>query len=54
MNGYETWGNLNVLVRDEPRYVSPQEIQRLERIAVGRICRCGDCVCCKEKENQND
>lgn len=21
-----------------------------ERIAVGRICRCGECLCCKTKE----
>jgi hypothetical protein len=32
----------------EPRYVSSAEFQRQERIAVGRICRCGNCVCCKE------
>ena len=44
----ETWANLNVLVREEPPYVSPEEYRRLERVAVGRICRCGDCICCRE------
>lgn len=44
----ETWANLNVLVRAEAPYVSPEERQRLERVAVGRICRCGDCICCQE------
>lgn len=29
-------------------YVSPQERQRQERIAVGRICKCGTCICCYE------
>ena len=44
----ETWANLNVLVRAEAPYISPEERQRLERVAVGRICRCGDCICCQE------
>lgn len=25
-----------------------EEYLRLERVAVGRICRCGKCLCCKE------
>lgn len=25
-----------------------EEYLRLERVAVGRICRCGDCLCCQE------
>jgi hypothetical protein len=50
MNGYETWGNLNQLARHyEPKpYVSPAEYQRLERVAVGKMCRCGSCYCCEE------
>jgi hypothetical protein len=49
MNGYETWANLNVLVREgkkEPE--SREEYLRLERVAVGRVCRCGTCLCCEE------
>jgi len=49
----ETWANLNVLVREAPKYVSPEERRRLERVAVGRICRCGDCVCCHEYAVEN-
>lgn len=49
----ETWGNLSVLVREAPEYVSPEELRRLERVAVGRVCRCGDCVCCQEWKNHN-
>jgi hypothetical protein len=48
MSGYETWANLNQLVRCESEYVSPEEYQRRERVAVGKICRCGDCLCCEE------
>jgi len=44
----ETWANLNVLVREPEKYVSPEEYQRRERVAVGRICRCNSCVCCAE------
>ena len=44
----ETWANLNVLVREAPEYVSPEELRRLERVAVGRMCRCGNCICCQE------
>jgi hypothetical protein len=29
-------------------YISPEELQRRERVAVGRICRCGKCICCEE------
>ena len=32
----------------EPAYVSPEETHRRERVAVGRLCRCGDCLCCDE------
>ena len=49
MSGYETWANLNVLKyepKKEPE--SREEYLRQERIAVGRICRCGACLCCKE------
>jgi len=47
---YETWANLNLFERfyEPNKYVSPEERQRLERVAVGRICRCGGCVCCNE------
>jgi hypothetical protein len=48
MNGYETWGNLNVLRYEPKAYVSPEERQRLERVAVGRICGCKSCLCCEE------
>jgi len=47
MSGWETWANLSTC-KPEEKYVSPEERQRLERVAVGRICRCGDCVCCAE------
>ena len=53
MNGYETWANLNVLVREgkkEPE--SREEYLRLERVAVGRVCRCGTCLCCKELKKE--
>jgi hypothetical protein len=56
MNGYETWANVNRLARylEPPRYVSREEWLRQERIAVGKVCRCGDCLCCEEvkKEKQ--
>lgn len=33
-----------------------EEYRRRERMAVGRICRCGNCLCCEEltkhKENK--
>lgn len=46
----ETWGNLNVIVRETKResYPSREEYLRLERVAVGQICRCGNCLCCEE------
>lgn len=44
----ETWANLNQLVREPPKYVSPEELRRQERIAAGRICGCRDCECCRE------
>lgn len=50
--GYETWGNLNQFFRVDAPYVSPEEYQRRERVAVGRICRCDNCLCCKELKNQ--
>lgn len=28
--------------------VSRDEYLRLERVAVGRMCRCRDCLCCAE------
>lgn len=52
MNGYETWANLNVLRYEPKKYVSPEELQRLERVAVGRICRCGSCLCCEELKRE--
>jgi hypothetical protein len=33
-------------VASEP--VSREEYLRLERVAVGRMCRCRDCLCCVE------
>jgi len=35
------------------QYVSPLELQRRERVAVGRICRCNDCFCCEERKNHD-
>jgi hypothetical protein len=29
-------------------YETTEARQRRERVAVGRICRCGDCYCCDE------
>jgi hypothetical protein len=46
-----TWGNLNKLWREPARYQSPEEFQRQERIAIGRICGCKLCMCCKEAES---
>ena len=43
----ETWGQLSTR-KYEPAYVAPEERQRLERVAVGKICRCNDCICCAE------
>ena len=54
MNGYETWANLNVLRYEPQKYVSPEERQRLERVAVGRICRCGGCLCCEELKRDTE
>lgn len=50
MSGYETWANLNVVFSVPKKYVSPQELQRLERVEVGKICRCKckSCLCCEE------
>jgi hypothetical protein len=45
--GVETWGQLSTR-SFERKYISPEEQQRLERVAVGRICRCNDCICCAE------
>jgi hypothetical protein len=45
--GVETWGQLSTR-SFERKYISPEERQRLERVAVGRICRCNDCICCAE------
>jgi hypothetical protein len=47
MKGIETWGQLSTR-KYEPAYVAPEERQRLERVAVGKICRCNDCICCDE------
>lgn len=48
----ETWANLNVLIRESAAvaYVSPEEYQRRERVAVGKMCKCGQCLCCAEAE----
>lgn len=48
MNGYETWANITPLKREPKPEVSREERLRQERVAVGRICRCGDCLCCEE------
>lgn len=42
-----TWANISTRSPAQP-YVSPAELQRLERVAVGRICGCKDCMCCRE------
>ena len=36
----------------ERKYISPEELQRRERVAVGRICRCGECRCCEELDRE--
>lgn len=46
-NGMETWGQLSTRLM-QPPYQDPKELQRLERVAVGRICKCGKCICCAE------
>lgn len=33
--------------------LSRDEYLRNERIEVGRICKCGDCLCCRELEEYN-
>ena len=51
MDGVETWANLNRLVIwvDGPkREPTREEWLRQERVAVGRICMCEDCLCCEE------
>jgi hypothetical protein len=45
--GIETWGQLSTR-KLERKYISPEERQRLERVAVGSICRCNACICCDE------
>lgn len=42
-----TWANISTR-RSEAPYTSPTEYRRLERVAVGKICRCGTCMCCAE------
>ncbi len=44
----ETWANLNKLERVPEAYVSPEEYRRRERVAVGIMCKCGQCLCCAE------
>ena len=39
---------LQPLPWEPARYIDPTERQRIERVAVGRICGCGDCYCCTE------
>jgi len=39
-------------VANEP--VSREEYLRLERVAVGRMCRCRDCLCCAELLNEGE
>ncbi len=52
-NGYETWGQISTRQAERP-YVDPKELQRQERVAVGRICRCRDCFCCAEAGLTNE
>lgn len=33
--------------------LSRDEHLRYERIEVGRMCKCGDCLCCRELEDYN-
>ena len=47
MKQIETWAQVSTR-KVEPRYVSLDEHRRLERVAVGRICWCNDCICCAE------
>lgn len=46
---WETWANVSTEPQPTP-YISPQELQRLERVAVGGICKCRACVCCDERK----
>ena len=50
----ETWANLNVLRYEPKKYVSPEELQRVERVAVGRICGCKSCLCCEELKKEGN
>ena len=51
MNG--TWGQIGLLWLYEPKkYTPPEELQRLERVAVGRICGCKSCLCCEELKKE--
>ena len=51
MNG--TWGQIGLLwLYELKKYTPPEELQRLERVAVGRICMCGGCLCCEELKKE--
>lgn len=52
-NRIETWANISTR-KPEERYVSPAEFQRMERVAVGRICGCGACLCCEELKTDKE
>lgn len=48
----ETWANLTPLKREPKPEVSREEWLRRERVAVGKICRCGSCYCCEEVKRE--
>lgn len=39
------------LIEAARQYPSKDEQERQDRIAVGRLCGCGDCICCDELKN---
>ena len=40
------------LVEPTNRELTREEWLRQERVAVGRICMCGDCFCCEELKRE--
>lgn len=51
---YYTWANINVVFREnDEQYVSREDYLRLERVEVGKICKCGNCICCLELEKHS-
>ena len=32
----------------QPKYQSPDEVEFMDRVAIGSTCRCNDCMCCAD------